>query len=251
MLVTIGSIGMLLAALVSHARRLNQLDSARRGCADELHAVETELARAVRSKTEFLAALAHELRNPLTPLRNGIEIVRQTSNRDRGLTRTADMMTRQMNLLVHLIDELLGAKSRPDPDREISAQQTLEPMRLRILVADDNADVAASLAMLLRLEGHHVQTAPDGREAVELAELFRPDVILMDLAMPRLDGVEAVRQIRATPWGKRIRIVALTAWGQESERRRTQEAGMDFHLVKPVDPQALVAILSTGKARHL
>jgi CheY-like chemotaxis protein len=100
--------------------------------------------------------------------------------------------------------------------------------------------------MLLQLEGHQVQTASDGREAVEVAEAFRPDLILMDVSMPYLDGIEATRQIRAKPWGWRTRIIAVTAWGQEAERHRTEEAGMDFHLVKPVDLQTLAAVLSPG-----
>jgi CheY-like chemotaxis protein len=94
--------------------------------------------------------------------------------------------------------------------------------------------------------GHVVRTAPDGRRAVELAEEFRPDVVLMDVAMPELDGVAAARAIRGTSWGAEIRLIALSAWGQEADRRRTQEAGMDGHLVKPVDPRALIAILQPG-----
>jgi CheY-like chemotaxis protein len=114
---------------------------------------------------------------------------------------------------------------------------------LRILIADDNVDGADSLALLLHMDGHVVLTATDGREAIEAAEAFRPDVILMDVAMPNLDGLEATREIRRRPWGARVRIIALTAWGQEAERRRTHAAGMNDHLVKPVDPQVLAAVL--------
>jgi CheY-like chemotaxis protein len=114
---------------------------------------------------------------------------------------------------------------------------------LRILIADDNVDGADSLALLLHMDGHVVLTATDGREAIEAAEAFRPDVILMDVAMPNLDGLEATREIRRRPWGARVRIIALTAWGQEAERRRTHAAGMNHHLVKPVDPQVLAAVL--------
>jgi len=115
--------------------------------------------------------------------------------------------------------------------------------QLKILVADDNADAAESLVVLLQSRGHVVRTAPDGRRALEFAEAFRPDVILMDVAMPELDGVAAARAIRSTSWGAGIRIIALSAWGQEGDRRRTQEAGMDAHLVKPVDPERLMRIL--------
>jgi CheY-like chemotaxis protein len=160
------------------------------------------------------------------------------------------MMNRQIVQLVRLVDDLVGTESTravPEaPLRLASEPQPVEsanPVRLRILVADDNADGADSLAMLLQADGHVVLTAPDGRRAIEVAEAFRPDVILMDVAMPNLDGLEATRQIRSRPWGQGIRIIALTAWGQDAERRRTREAGMDAHLVKPVDLRALAAVL--------
>lgn len=409
-LITVASIALLCAGALTHARHLNELERSRRRAVQGLRAAEEELSRADRHKDEFLAILAHELRNPLAPLRNGIEIVRQMAASDRALSRTIDMMTRQMNHLVRLVDDLLdvsrithgalelrrqrismqdvverGVEScRPfieafrhelivtgvdeqvmvdgDPNRlaqvmsnllsnsakytdrggrievnvscergeavvtvadtgigiapealeqifemfspirtdrkpsdgglgiglalarslvqmhggKLTAQSAgpgkgstftmrlpavrsgdgrsvdlgyapheLQPQahKLRILVADDNADAAASLALLLQLKGHQVQTAADGRRAVELAELFRPDLIFMDLGMPVLDGAEAARQIRTHSWGRRIRIVALTGWGQETERRRTEAAGINLHLVKPVDPRALSAIL--------
>jgi CheY-like chemotaxis protein len=114
----------------------------------------------------------------------------------------------------------------------------------RVLVVDDLHDNADTLAMLLRLHGHEVQTAYDGEEAVNRAGEFRPDVILLDLGMPRMGGDVACRIIREQPWGKAIRIIAVTGWGQESDRRRTEEAGFDDHLVKPVDPNMLVALLA-------
>lgn len=114
----------------------------------------------------------------------------------------------------------------------------------RVLVVDDLHDSADTLAMLLRLHGHQVETAYDGEEAVTRASEFRPEVILLDLGMPRMGGDLACRVIRAQPWGKDLRIIALTGWGQESDRRRTQEAGFDNHLVKPVDPAVLLQQLA-------
>jgi CheY-like chemotaxis protein len=246
-LLTVGSLGVLLAALLAHARRLNALEAIRNNVASDLQAVETELLRASHSKDELLAALAHELRNPLTPLRNGIEIVRQMSSSNPALARTVDMMARQITHLVRLVDDVVGKQFGAQEAQGTTEPQPHESRQLRILIADDNADGAASLAMLLQGEGHVVLTASDGRIAVDLAELFHPDVILMDVAMPHVDGLEATRQIRARSWGVDVRIVALTAWGQEAERRRTREAGMDFHLVKPVDPQALAGVLAAGR----
>jgi CheY-like chemotaxis protein len=103
----------------------------------------------------------------------------------------------------------------------------------------------------LQQEGHEVRTAKDGHQAVVLAELFRPEVILMDLGMPRLDGLEASRKIRSQPWGKTIRIIALTGWGREQDRVRTQHAGIDLHWVKPVDPHALASISADSRVTQL
>ena len=97
---------------------------------------------------------------------------------------------------------------------------------------------------MLQLEGHDVQTASDGEQAVERAQSFEPELIFMDLGMPRLDGFEASRRIRALPSGGRMHIVALTGWGQGADRERTCEAGMDHHLVKPISLEALHEILT-------
>ncbi len=104
----------------------------------------------------------------------------------------------------------------------------------RVLVVDDSRDGAQSLAMMLRLLGNEVRTAFDGEEAVIKAEQFRPDLILMDVGMPRLNGYEATKRIRAESWGKDIQIIALTGWGQENDKERSREAGCNGHLVKPV-----------------
>jgi PAS domain S-box-containing protein len=378
----------------------------------ERQRAEQELRKADRRKDEFLAILAHELRNPLAPLQTGLEIIRQVATADPTLTQTMNMMERQMRQLVRLVDDLRDVSgitrgklqlqrrpvvlkkaveqaleaSRPileahghdpsvhcrddrltvdgDPvrlaqiltnllsncakytepggaisltverdgeDAVISVSDTgigippdyledvfemfsqvrvhqarshgglgiglalvrrlvkmhggsvsahslgigtgstftvrlpaianpvsigsaspaAEPATAikgikarRILVVDDNDDAAALLAVLLQLEGHEVQTAADGAEAVDRAELFRPEVVLMDLEMPGIDGLEASRRIRARPWGSTILIAALTGWGQDVDRRRAQEAGVDLHFVKPVDTSALLSVVA-------
>jgi CheY-like chemotaxis protein len=113
----------------------------------------------------------------------------------------------------------------------------------RVLVVDDNTDAATSLALLLRMEDYEVCTAADGEEAIEQTRTFGPQIIFMDLAMPRLDGLEAARRIRALPQGEHVRIVALTGWGQEADIQRTRDAGMDHHLTKPVSLDALQSVL--------
>jgi PAS domain S-box-containing protein len=120
----------------------------------------------------------------------------------------------------------------------------------RILVVDDNQDSATSMAMMLNLMGNQARTASDGLEAIKAAEKFCPQVILMDVGMPRLNGYEATRRIREQPWGQSVIIIALTGWGQEGDKERSREAGCDGHLVKPVslpDLERLLADLSGGK----
>ena len=112
----------------------------------------------------------------------------------------------------------------------------------RLLVADDFGEIADSLAKVFELMGHTVHVAYDGEQAVRIAEAFRPDVALLDLGMPKLNGYEACRRIRATAWGRRITLIAQTGWGQDEDRRRTRDAGFDHHVLKPIDPGALVAL---------
>jgi two-component system, chemotaxis family, CheB/CheR fusion protein len=114
----------------------------------------------------------------------------------------------------------------------------------RVLVVDDNEDALTSLTVLLRLAAHEVLTARDGPEALEVAASERPDVVLLDIGLPKLDGCEVARRIRKESWGKEILLAAVTGWGQESDRRRTKEAGFDVHLTKPVDPAALEKLLT-------
>ena len=118
----------------------------------------------------------------------------------------------------------------------------------RILVVDDMRESADSLAMLLGMDGNETQTAYDGLEAVESAAAFRPDVILLDIGVPGMNGYEACRAIRQQPWGKRIAIIALTGWGQDEDRRKSREAGFDHHLVKPVKFEDLMELLAELQA---
>jgi PAS domain S-box-containing protein len=382
--------------------------------AQELRQSEHTLRDADRRKDEFLATLAHELRNPLAPLKNGVQIARLTSKADSPLRRTVEMMDRQLNHLVHLVDDLLDVarissgkialRKEPVALREVLTQSveatraaidanehelvvdtggedlivqgdfdrltqvfsnllsnaakyterrgriqitlrreedaaTVEvtdtgigipqddlghvfdlfsqvrvhqgrvegglgiglalvrslvslhggsvtarsggtdrgstfivklPLRpadapsrsdgehaeepraashRRILVVDDNQDAAASLAVLLDLEGHEVMVAHDGLEAVQKAERFNPDVVFMDLGMPKMDGIEAARHLRALPGGRNVVLVALTGWGQTTDRQRTHSAGFDAHLVKPVDSDVLAELLAAERPR--
>jgi signal transduction histidine kinase/CheY-like chemotaxis protein len=372
-------------------------------------AAERALKDANRRKDEFLATLAHELRNPLAPLRTGLEIARLKATLDASLTRTIDSMDRQLSHLVRLVDDLLdvaritsgklelkkrrfslgevlassveatsafiekqghrlviapGGQDIPivgDFDRlsqvftnlltnaakymaaggiiqvglaregsdavvrvtdagigipaselgqvfelfsQVRAHQGMnggglgiglalvrslvtlhggrvevhsggpgrgssfsvylpaavelapaagsspayasdaEQVGRKILVADDNVDGASMLAELLELGGHQVWVARDGQEALEMAIEFEPEVVFLDLGMPRMDGYEAAQRIRATSAGRGMLLVALTGWGKEEDRVRTREAGFDQHLVKPVDGASLARVLA-------
>jgi PAS domain S-box-containing protein len=372
--------------------------------------LESSLQEADQRKDEFLATLAHELRNPLAPLRNGLQIARLTSSADSPFQRTIEMMDRQLTHLVRLVDDLLDVGRISSGKIELrrdnlalpailtssaeaaraaidthSHQLIIEPaaeelwvegdfdrltqifsnlltnaakyterggrielrvsrkgnyavvnvsdngigipsddlphvfelfsqvrlhqgrsegglgiglaivrklvemhqgtvsvcsdgsgkgstftVRLpllsdgaatpvslhtklpssvpprRILVVDDNTDAAVSFAVLLEHQGHEVATAHDGEEAVAKARVLRPHIVFLDLGMPRMDGFEAAKHLRALSDGEPMTLVALTGWGQKRDHERTREAGFDWHLLKPIDGNELDKILAAS-----
>jgi CheY-like chemotaxis protein len=137
---------------------------------------------------------------------------------------------------------LAGDAMRP-PNTEILNKATPHKSSHRILIVDDNRDNADSLSMMLKGMGNVTRTAYDGEEAVTSAAEFNPDVILLDIGLPRLNGYEVCQRIRQEAHGKKILIIAQTGWGTEGDRQRTLEAGFDHHLVKPVDPETLLRLL--------
>jgi PAS domain S-box-containing protein len=141
-----------------------------------------------------------------------------------------------------------GSPARPDEP------VTDAPACCRLLIVDDNNDAATSLGMMLRILGYETRTAGDGLAGLEAAAEFRPDVLLLDIGMPKLNGYDVARRIREQPWGKGPVLIAVTGWGQAEDRQRSSEAGFDHHLVKPVDPAALtklLASLATARDRQL
>jgi CheY-like chemotaxis protein len=131
-----------------------------------------------------------------------------------------------------------------------AADATLAPrneepvVRRRVLVVDDNVDAAESLVVLLGMLGHDTARAHDGEAALQQAARFCPDVVLLDLGLPKLSGHDVALRIREQPWGRDVVVVALTGWGQDSDRRRSREAGFDHHLVKPVSIATLREVLA-------
>jgi CheY-like chemotaxis protein len=114
----------------------------------------------------------------------------------------------------------------------------------RILVVDDNEDAAQILGMVLELSGHEVHLAYDGQQAVVMARDLLPEVALVDIGLPKLNGYGVAEKIRAEPWGEKMVLIALTGWGHEDDKRRAIAAGFNFHLTKPVDPDQVEALIA-------
>lgn len=155
--------------------------------------------------------------------------------RSRGLGHGSEFIVR-----LPLTVPSLAARSRAS-----DLESAVAPVRRRVLIADDNHDAAESLSMLLRLAGHEVQVAHLGRTALALARECRPDTAVLDIGMPDLSGYEVAQQLRREPWAAQLRLIALTGWGQDNDRRLAIEAGFDHHLIKPVDPDQLIALIGT------
>jgi CheY-like chemotaxis protein len=137
----------------------------------------------------------------------------------------------------------VAAESPPVPSPAV-ASESASIAGLHILVVDDNVDSAASLTMLLELLGGVTEVAHDGIEALRMAEATRPDVMILDIGLPVLNGYEVCRSLRSHDWGRRMTTIALTGWGQSDDIQRSADAGFDGHLVKPLDLRALQQLLS-------
>ena len=142
---------------------------------------------------------------------------------------------------------LPAAAAVPAPAAADSATAAMAPAQ-RVLVVDDNVDAAESLALLLRLSAHEVQVVHDGARALAAAPAFRPHVVLLDIGLPGMNGLEVARQLRRLPECDGAMLVAVTGYGQEEDRQRSREAGFDCHLVKPVNPNDLQALLARRSA---
>jgi len=140
--------------------------------------------------------------------------------------------------------------SAPPVSEQASNVTQLHRHGCRVLVVDDNTDAAESLAAFLRFSGYLVHTATDGAEALALAETIHPDVVVLDLGMPKMGGHEVARAVRCQPWGARVQLIAATGWGSEADRRRTQEVGFDAHLTKPLDPDELIRLIESARKQE-
>lgn len=143
----------------------------------------------------------------------------------------------------------LDVPAMQEPPKPAADSAVSSGRKLRILAVDDNRDTADSLATMLVMMGHEVHTAYDGLEAVHATALFRPDVVLLDIGLPKVNGYEAARHIRQQSWAKGITLIAITGWGQEEDKRRARDAGFDRHLTKPVDTAVLEKLLELARPK--
>ena len=187
----------------------------------------------------------HDLRNCLASMRAGASMLHRSANQPALVEKIADNMCGQVQEMLDLVDRFIG---RP-PAVEQSVASEARPVSekpLRILIADDNADAANTLATYLRLSGHSPVVAFDGGEAMQLAADEPPDVMLVDLTMPTLNGFDVARNIRAQPWGAAIRLIAVSGWLSQEDIDRASLAGFDAHVSKPIDMDTLPRLLQAA-----
>ena len=200
-------------------------------------------ADALESIFDMFSQVDRSLEHSTGGLGIGLALVRGLVEMHGGtVTATSDGPDRGSTFTVTL--PVLTTVSAVIPPSASPAETSPAGPRRRVLVVDDSRDAAEMMAMMLEFMGNQVRTAFTGTQAIAAAEAFRPELILMDIGMPELDGYEAARRIREEPWGRDICIIALTGWGQERDRVRSREAGCDGHLVKPVEPATLERLLS-------
>jgi signal transduction histidine kinase len=177
----------------------------------------------------------------------GLALVRQLVELHGGtVSATSPGLNRGSEFIVRLP---LSSTAAPAIALDDIAAASGQPQALRVLVADDNADALESLALLLEVCGHEVRKASDGQETLQAVTAWRPDVALLDIGMPLLDGYEVARRIRGEPWGTQLFLVAVSGWGQSEDRQRATDAGFDLHFRKPIGLPTLEGILE--KAQRL
>ena len=145
--------------------------------------------------------------------------------------------------MLKMIPSEKNPERRQPPELEAEQPTHFGARTKRVLIADDNRDWADGLAVLLEEEGYAVQTTYDGREAIEAARTFQPDIVVLDIRMPRLTGYEAARVFRRHPQSTRPVLIAITAWGGESGKLRAEMSGFDHYLAKPAEPTEILALL--------
>jgi two-component system, OmpR family, response regulator len=188
---------------------------------------------------EIPAMPAEELREPLASIRNAVHVLELINPADDRVVWARDVIERQVEQLSRLVEDLVNPPAKLAGP---TAADTAFAAR-RLLVVDDNKDSAESLASLLKVIGNEVRTAYDGAAALAAVHTFAPDVVLLDIGLPEMDGYEVARQIRGRPHQPQPMLIALTGYGADEDQRRSYEAGFDHHLTKPVRFNTLQALL--------
>lgn len=231
--------------------------TARKRAEEALTCANAALAHADRRKDEFLAILSHELRSPLAPIRYAVPALKGQALDADGI-RAVSVVQRQVEHLTRLVDDLLDVSriinGKIDLRREhvtvASIVKTAAEAAAPRIVAGRhklsllNADMVEMLAMAVEAAGHGVRKAFDGRSAISAVWSYRPHVVLLDLGLPGMSGLEVATELRRRAELAGIRLVALTGWGQPEHLRQTREAGFDHHLTKPTDPERLERLLA-------
>jgi PAS domain S-box-containing protein len=190
---------------------------------------------------EMFSQVAPALERSQAGLGIGLALVRGVVELHGGTVEAHSTAGKGSDFIVRL--PVLDRAATAPAERTEEGKSAVSRASFRILIADDNRDAADSLAQVLRMMGHEIEIAHDGVEAVQAAATFRPDVALLDIGMPRMNGYAVARHMREQPWGQRMLLVALTGWGQEEDKRRATEAGFHYHLTKPAEPGALEKLL--------
>lgn len=191
----------------------------------------------------------HDLRNCLAAMRAGASMLHRSADQPAIVEKVADGLYVQVAEMLALVDKFIGCTPRTSEETGVahgSAIDATDERPLRILIADDNADAANTLATYLRLSGHRPVVALDGGQALQLASDEAPDVMLLDLSMPTLDGYEVARRVRSQSWGAALRLIAVSGWFSTEDIDRAMQAGFDAHISKPIDMDALPRMLQVA-----
>jgi CheY-like chemotaxis protein len=243
-----------IAGLQRQSAALAQETATRERLERELAFAKELLQESERAREAILDKLSHELRNPLAPIVTALEL----TARKRDPARQNAVITRQVKQLVKALDEVLeqetstplqpamrdGAVEAVSSGERESAPRRQLPSTFKIMIVDDNVDAAESLCEVLDELGYASRIAHDGPSALELAHVFEPQLALIDIGLPGMNGIDLARQLKKQDTTATMRLIALTGYSRNGDREQTRAAGCEAHLVKPVDLHALETTLA-------
>jgi PAS domain S-box-containing protein len=209
--------------------------------------------------SEFASTFARALRDPLTPIHTSVELLRGAEDLQPELRAVATILGRQVQEIIHVVDNLIdGWPAGQDPLQRKMVKLAAAPLSdgdpgrsgggRRVVIADCNHDSAISLSMLIAAMGHETRIAHDGQETLQLADESQPDMVILDLEMPNLDGLDAARKIARRPWAHATWLVALASQHQAADCDRAREAGFHYLAMKPISADALRQLLGETNA---